>query len=215
MNPLFVRFALPWLIFGSAFYALCWNVLYGERAYSNTPIARVAPPSVQSPANNTSIAAERNGLEPGRREVVVSAATNASPTKPEHQAILSNVPAAPTSQLLPNSPDVISGLQNADPNVRLQALAESDAQGLAIPAHTLQQMATTDRDPAVRIQAMTKYSQDPAIDPALVMAAAEAGLRDGDAAVSAHAREILEQLNQATRSNYELPTVPPEDAPVE
>lgn len=215
MTPLFLRFGLPWLIFCSALYAFYWNVLYGERAYSNTPIARVASPSVQPVVINTSEVAKRNEPEQSRREVVAAAALNPSPSRLEHQATLNNTSSVAAMQPQLNSPDLMSELQSADPNVRLQALTESDAQGVVIPSHTLQQMATSDRDSAVRIEALTKYSQDPTIEPAMVMAAAEAALRDGNAALSARAREILEQMNQAIRSNDELPAVAPGDAPVE
>lgn len=215
MNPLFVRFGLPWLIFGSALYALYWNVLNGERAYSTTPIARVEPSTVHSRVANTSIVAARNESRPMRQKIVVSAAINSQPMEPERQSTVSNVPTPAAIQPPLAAPDVMSSLQDPDPSVRLQALAESEAQGIVVPVHTLQQMATTDRDAAVRIQAMTKYAQDPSVHPALVMAAAEAGLRDGDAMVRAHAQEILEQMNQATRSNDELPAWVPNDAPVE
>ena len=117
--------------------------------------------------------------------------------------------AAPAPQS--NETNIQQALQDVDPRIRYHALAESDAQGIAVPAPTLQQMATSDRDPTVRVMAMIKFSQDPAIHPAMVRAVAEVGLRDSNAAVSEHAREMLEMLNQAARSNDEPPQLLPED----
>ena len=62
---------------------------------------------------------------------------------------------------------------------------------------------------------MTQFAQDPEIDLAMVKAVAEAGLRDSDLTVNAHARAMLEQLDRASRSNDEAPQFLPGDPVVE
>lgn len=209
MHPLFVRFVLPSLIFGSAQYALFWNVLNSEGANSILPATSVAPPSAISRAIDYSDLIQHSEFKQAGRQVVA----DPSPATPHLRIISSNTvqPIAAPSQ----TPDVLSGLQDADPSIRIHALRESEAQGIAIPTYLLQQIATVDRDANVRMLALTKYAQDGSIDPAMVRSAAEVGLRDGDPTVSTHAREILEQLNQAIRSNEELPEVLAEVARVE
>ncbi len=121
-------------------------------------------------------------------------------------------PASPAAYSPPMTEATIQqALHDVDPKIRYHALAESDAQGIALPAPTLQQMATSDRDPTVRVMAMIKFSQDPSIDPAMVRAVAEAGLRDGNTTVSDHARDMLMLLDQAARSNDEFTQLQPED----
>lgn len=209
MHPLFVRFVLPPLIFGSAQYALFWNVLNSEDASSISPAASVVPPSAISRATDYSNLIQHSEFKQAGRQV----AADPSPATPHLRIIPSNAvrPIAAPSR----TPDVLSGLQDADPSVRIHALRESEAQGITIPTYLLQQIATVDRDANVRMLALIKYAQDGSIDPAMVRSAAEAGLRDGDPTVSTHAREILEQLNQATRSNDEMPEVLAEYARVE
>ena len=209
MHPLFVRFVLPSLIFGSAQYALFWNVLNSEGANSILPVASVAPPSAISRAIDYSDLIQHSEFKQAERQVVA----DPSPATPHLRTIPVNAvrPIAAPAQ----TPDVLSGLQDADPSVRIYALRESEAQGIAVPTYLLQQIATVDRDANVRMLALTKYAQDESIDPAMVRSAAQAGLRDGDPTVSAHARETLEQLNQATRSNDEMPEVLAEVARVE
>ena len=209
MHPLFVRFVLPSLIFGSAQYALFWNVLNSDGANSILPATSVAPPSAFTRATDYSDLIQHSEFKQAGRKVVA----DPSPATPHLRIIPSNAvrPIAAPSQ----PSDVLSGLQDADPSIRIHALRESEAQGIAIPTYLLQQIATVDRDANVRMLALTKYAQDGSIDPAVARSAAEAGLRDGDSTVSAHAREILEQLNQAIRSNEEMPEVLAEYARVE
>jgi hypothetical protein len=106
-------------------------------------------------------------------------------------------------------------LHDHDPVVRYRTLADSEALGVTLPAQTLQQMATGDRDVTVRILAMTKFAQDPEVDLATVKAVVEVGLHDSDGTINAHARALLEQLDRASRSDHELTEILPGDPPVE
>lgn len=220
MKQLLVRFALPWLIFGSAIYALYWNVLYGESASLTAKTApRIFDVQPKSPRDPIQVGMEKSVPTSLRNTDVARPSVAAIPIAPV------NLPAPTTNQataikiapsILPNSEsNILFALKNSDPNVRYRALAESDAQGLALPAHELQQLASSDRDPRVRIVAMDKFSQDPDVAPALVRSVAEAALRDSDSAISAHAREMLEQLNQASRANEEIAQMMPDDPPLE
>jgi hypothetical protein len=210
MKPLFVRFGLPWLIFGASIYALCWNILYGERAYSLDVAPRIAARSFNAPAVISS------AHEETKLASAVAIVKNEAPVPPEnaHPQIAQSTAPMKTVRAAQSHPtDPRTDLQNADPGVRFDALAELDAQGITVPSDTLQQLATMDRDPSVRVLALTKYAQDPSVDPAMIRAAAEANTRDADPSVNANAHEILEQLSQATRSNDEMPSS--NDAPVE
>ena len=229
MNRMLVRFGLPWLIFGSAIYALYWTVLHGESAVSITPTE--GPPKHSShtqragrsdtilispihhagfqtrsqPNSGTAVkstgvpvtAAEQHPLAPVPRRVD---APDKSTAEQDSQGIASDIHVA---------------LQDPDPTSRYRALQESGARGVIVPAHILQQMATSDRDAPVRILAMTMFAQDPEVDLAMVKAVAEAGLRDSDVTVNAHARDMLEQLDRASRSNDEAPQLLPGDPTVE
>ena len=214
MKQLFVRFGLPWLIFGSAIYALYWNVLYGESAATTTIVAprtfELSPsgrPYARSASAEETVAISTN-IEVSNLPVttkVVAPVTAPPPSAPPLTTV-----GSPTSES-----NILLALKDPDPKIRYRALADSDAQGTALPAHVVQQLATSDRDPLVRILAMNKFSQDPEVEPAWVKSVAEAAFRDPDSAISAHARELLEQLNQASRANEEMAQLMPDDAPVE
>jgi hypothetical protein len=221
MNPIFIRFGLPWLIFGSAVFALYWAIFQGENAIVYEPAMTAArqitpvPPAKRATdmlATKTDSTSFTAGRSPGASE-----ATSETPPERRIPAITPNVaeaskpPPAAKAELTTET-NIQQALQDVDPKIRYHALAESEAQGIAVPAHMLQQLATSDGDPTIRVLAMTKYSQDSTIDPALVRAVAEAGLRDRDASVSAHASEMLEQLNQASGFNDETPQLLPQDA---
>lgn len=229
MNRMFIRFGLPWLIFGSAIFALYWTIWHGESAVSYTPTADFAQHSSKTqPARHASAIRtskdNRAQFATSNQPISSEAATPINaPVTGHAQQTPAPVPRRvdlPEKSTAEQNPQTIEtnlhqALQDVDPRIRYHALAQSDAQGMAASAHTLQQLATSDRDPAVRVLAMTKFSQDPAIDPAMVRAVAEAGLRDSDATVRAHAREMLEQLDQASRSNDEPPQLLSDDATVQ
>ena len=198
MKPFFVRFGLPWLIFGSAIYALCWNILYGERAFSPDSKPTLAVGSI-SPLAVLGSTSERT------KHVI-------APSLVESRM---EIPLTGTTEKIAVQPLAQENFLSTGLSADQKTLSEMDAQGIIAPPETLQQMATTDRDPAVRALALTKYAQDPSIDPAMVKSAAEASLNDADPTVSANAREILEQVNQATRSNDEIAMPSSNDAPVE
>lgn len=213
MNRLFVRFGLPWLICGSVVYALYWVVLYGESISTMTPSA-----SFTKQTSNTQETVRPTAIHLTEYRNRVGAGGAVAHKQPPHVAPLQIATRAAKKYVAlpqPTLADPLMGLQDVNPNNRIKALAESDAQGLTIPAHTLQQLATSDRDPAVRILAMTKYAQDPLVNPAMVRATVEAGVRDGDPTVSAQARELLEQLEQAARSNEEMPQLLAHEMPVQ
>jgi hypothetical protein len=226
MDRLFVRFGLPWLIFGSAIFALYWTIWHGDSALSVTPPADFVQRSSQSqPAKHSvNVLAGETARAPSRASNS-SIATNATPSigasvtmREQPQPVSAPVAVevvekSPAAYAPPTTEATIQqALHDVDPKIRYHALAESEAQGIAVPAPTLQQMATSDRDPGVRVMAMIKFSQDPSVDPAMVRAVAEAGLRAGNAAVSDHARDMLVMLDQAARSNDEIPELQPEDA---
>jgi hypothetical protein len=211
MKQLFVRFGLPWMIFSSAIYALYWNVLYGE---TSTSIVKVAPRTFDAPPSGHPYAIKTNIEKP------IGVSTNIEVSNaPVTTNVVAPVASPPPPITTVGSPtsesNILLALKDADPNTRYRALAESDTQGIALPAHVVQQLATSDRDPLVRILAMNKFSQYPEVEPALVKSVAEAALRDTDSTISAHAREMLEQLNQASRANEENAQLVPDDAPVE
>lgn len=220
MKQLFVRFGLPWLIFGSAIYALYWNVLYGESAMSTAKVApRIFDVQPSNPPRTIKVGAEKSNTRLLRTADVASAPTSPIPVAPVEGSTQASTqvsaPQTATSITPTSESNILFALKNSDSNIRYRALADSDAQGIALPAHELQQLASSDRDPLVRILAMNKFSQDPDVEPALVRSVAEAALRDSDSAISAHAREMLEQLNQASRANEEIAQMMPEDTPVE
>ena len=207
MKPLFLRFGLPWLIFGTAIYALCWNILYGERAYSPDSKPTLAARSISpSAALGSTSALTKHVSAP-------SVANNVSaPSLAESRIEISLTSTTEKIAAQPRGEEANSSNRSS---TDLKTLSEMDEQGIAMPPEALQQMATTDRDPAVRALALTKYAQDPSIDPAVVKSAAEASLNDADPTVSANAREILEQVDQATRSNDEIAAPSSNDTPVE
>jgi hypothetical protein len=223
MDRLFVRFGLPWLIFGSAIFALYWTICHGESELSiDPPQDFVQHTSEPRPARTSIIEhhgeRERPLASMGQPSMLadVTAATDTSVIQRRQRTPETEQRVAPTSPAAYAPPTteatIQQALQDVDPRIRYHALAESEAQGVAVPAPTLQQMATSDRDPGVRVMAMIKFSQDPSVDPAMVRAVAEAGLRAGNAAVSDHARDMLVMLDQAARSNDEIPELQPEDA---
>ena len=226
MNPMFVRFGLPWLIFGSAVFALHWNIWHDESEASFTPtedsVKHVSRAQSIGRSHNLSIdkshhVAVQSNSQPVSSSPVTSINTAvAAPKQLTLAPVLPNVgmPERVTTNQAPliGANNIYFALQDADPNSRYQALQESDAQGIVVSAHVLHQMATSDRDSRVRIMAMTKFAQDAEMDPSMVRAVAEAGLRDGDAMVSAHARDMLEQLDSESRSNDEVqPSLPPDE----
>jgi hypothetical protein len=225
MNPLFVRFGLPWLIFGSAIFALYWTIWHGDGAQTTTPPVDLIKHSAETQPVRNSIdvlnsktdrapshtSSLPNATEPAPTSGASAAKREQPMPAPPTSAVESVAKAAATRASQSSETNIQQALQDVDPRIRYHALAESDAQGIAVPAPTLQQMATSDRDPTVRVMAMIKFSQDPSIHPAMVRAVAEAGLRDGNAAVSAHAREMLALLDQAARSNDEVLQLLPED----
>lgn len=229
MNRIFARFGLPWLVFGSAVYALYWTVWHGESAVSFTPTEDFAQqsPETRPPGQSATVltskinhAAFQTSSQPVSGQAVTPAI---APVTGYERQMLTPVPHSvdvPEKSTAEQDPRMIAGnihlaLQDPDPSSRYRALAESGAQGVTVPAHTLQQMATSDRDSSVRILAMTQFAQDPEIDLAMVKAVAEAGLRDSDLTVNAHARAMLEQLDRASRSNDEAPQFLPGDPVVE
>lgn len=216
MRQLFFRFGLPWLIFSSAIYALYWNVLYGESAIST---ATVAPRAFDAPPRARPFAikvnAEKSVAVAPRNIGIPSALTVAPVDAPPPASTQAGAPQIALNAAPNSESNILFALKNSDPDIRYRALADSDAQGLALPAHELQQLASSDPDARVRILAMNKFSQDPDVEPALVKSVAEAALHDTDSTISAHAREMLEQLNQASRANEEMAQLTPEDAPVE
>jgi hypothetical protein len=217
MKQLFFRFGLPWLIFGSAIFALCWNVLYGESAISSAKVApRIFDVQPRNPPPTIKVGTEKSNIASPRNTEVPRAPTPLIPIEVSAQAPTQVSAPQTAMSVSPNSEsNILLALKNSDSNIRYRALADSDAQGIVLPAHELQQLASSDRDPLVRILAMNKFSQDPDVEPALVKSVAEAALRDADSAISAHAREMLEQLNQASRANEEIAQMMPEDTPVE
>jgi hypothetical protein len=211
MDQLLVRFGLPWIIFSSALYALYWVVVYGESVSRIAPSASVAIQTSNAPEAVAPTAIHSTGHR--NRAIPAGPLTSNPPPDP---APVQAPTSAREKYVVPPQPtraDPLTGLQDADPNNRFNALTEIDAQGLTIPAHTLQQLATSDPDPSVRILAMTKYAQDPLVDPAMVRAAVEVGVRDSDATVRAQARDLLLQLEQSVRSNDELPQLLADEAP--
>lgn len=215
MKILFVRFGLPWLIFGSALYALVWNVRFGEHGYVDRSTPAASARTVDVPIANDAPKIVRDVVKP--QSVVLATNATVAVSISDSQPANEPLPTLNPPRALPqtHSTDQAAGLQDADPAVRFHTLNDMEAQGIALPAHTWQQMATTDRDPAIRALALTKYAQDSSVDPAMAKAAAQVGLQDIDPAVSAQAAQILEQLDQATRSNDELPAPMPDDGPVE
>lgn len=228
MNAMFVRFGLPWLIFGSALYALYWTISNGESALSYTPAERSAKhssearPARHSAATSTTKTNHTAIQTSGQLVPDKSITPTAAPATRHEQRTLTPIPRnfelkrkVTTQDPQTNESNIHAALQDVDPSIRYHALAESDAQGIHLPAHTLQQMATSDRASPVRILAMTKFAQDPEIEPALVKAVVEAGLRDRDVVVNAHAHAMLEQLDRASRSNDDAPQLLPDDPTVE
>lgn len=198
MQQLLIRFGLPWIIFGLSIYALFWNIWYGEFAITAAPNAAITASAAIAPADK-----RRGEIKPVAPEQENQVIARAPTTDAVAETItLPAEPSIPAQRAIPADP--VDALQASDASARLNALSEIDAQGIAVPAHTLQQMATSDPDPSVRTLALTKYAQDPSVDPAMVQAAAETAARDNDPSISAHAQEILEQLAQATRSNDEV-----------
>ena len=215
MNPLFVRFGLPWLIFGSAIFALYWAIFCSEGMAYFDPVVEI---SRQASSARSSIGANVIPSKPrqARTEQVAERSTGdvASTTLTlMARKATQDLPPTATSKIVASDTPPISAdnirtsLQDTSPANRLRALKESDEQGLPVPAHDLQQMAMSDRDAQVRRLAMTKFAQDPEADPSMVRVVAEAALRDGDAAIQAHARDMLEQLTQASRFNDEAPHI--------
>ncbi len=228
MNPTFVRLGLPWLIFGSAMFTLYWTIWHGEIAVSIPPTEIFAQHSLQAQPAGRSDALI--GKDPHATFQTsgqpISGTTVARPSAPvksrERQTPAPRLPMTDDSEKFTAEQDpyliashVHTALQDPDPNKRFRALQESEARGIAVPAHILQQLATSDRDGPVRILAMTKFAQGAEIDPAMVRAVAEAGLRDGDETVNAYARDMLEQLDRASRSNDETPQLLPGDPTVD
>ena len=310
MTQMLVRFALPWLIFGAALYALYSAIWRGESTLSFTPaeeIVRQAPVArapVQSSfvtaTNSHRPVAESRSQSPSGSAAATTDAQDISLTDggislrienaPLHAvlneitkqsgiafrvseqigaaSVSSNIRHMPLveglaallrnfdvlfffaadrrepnpqtvwvypkgrGQTLPvdarntpanTNPSVVqdpqivannihAALQDRDPNVRYRALAESSSQGVSVPSQTLRQMAMSDNDSAVRILAMSLFAQDPEMNVGEIKAMAEAGLRDGDVTVNAHARELLEQIENAARSNDEAPQPLPPDS---
>ena len=229
MNPLLVRFGLPWLIFGSAVFALYWAIFHGESMAYFEPIAEISRPSSSTqPAIRTHTIPTRprqsraeevaeqhtTGLLPTPSHIAAEIPTQKLPLPVTPRVDASGLDA--TAKSLPEQAPILAGniqaaLQDPNPMQRLRALQESDAQGIPVPSHELRQMAMSDRDVQVRLMAMTKFSQDPEVDPSSVKAVAEAGARDGDPSIQAYARDLLEQLSQASRFNDEATQVIPQE----
>ncbi len=229
MNPTFVRFGLPWLIFGSAISALYWTIWHGEIAVSIPPTEIFAKHSLQAqPAGRSDaipIGIAHRATFPTSSHPVSGPAVKPPSAPAQGREQLTRARRAGgtgdfekfTAEQDPHTiaSHIHLALQDPDPNNRFRALQESEEQAITVPAHILQQIATSDRDGPVRILAMTKFAQASEMDPAMVKAVAEAGLRDSDLTVNAYARDMLEQLDRASRFNEEAPQLLPGDPTVE
>ncbi len=90
--------------------------------------------------------------------------------------------------------EVLRGLGDSDEQVRTQALYGALNAGVTIPSESLGQMALGDPSPNVRFLALEGLGSDPNVE-----AIAEQALNDPNPQVQEKAREILRQVDAATR----------------
>ena len=96
---------------------------------------------------------------------------------------------------------VVEALRDRDDQVRTQALYAALSAGIEVPPHALAQMALSDPSPNVRFLALEGLAADPNVGTAInVGTIATQALSDPSPHVQIKAREILDRLDQATRS---------------
>jgi hypothetical protein len=90
--------------------------------------------------------------------------------------------------------DALRGTRETDDGVRERLLSAAVSRGVAIPADLLVDLATTDRSEQIRWMALNALAQDAAVRPV-----AEAALNDPSPSVRERARDILNELENASR----------------
>jgi hypothetical protein len=110
---------------------------------------------------------------------------------------------APTVTMAPTP--VLSRLQNANEQERLDALARAREAGQRLPDETLQGLMASDPSESVRMEAFESYMEGRSGSLEEIRAALQAALRLPDPALQARAREQLDELEDADRHDGGVP----------
>ena len=137
-----------------------------------------------------------NGPRPQPAQSMVSSVMNAETIRDT---------AVPGEDAATTANDVARELLSLDPAVRYRALVHGLNLQLALPEHTLVQLAGADANRDTRLLALSAIARGAVENPAAARTAVQLALQDRDPAVREQAKDVQEQLDLAAMPNEGLP----------